>query len=84
MIILFITYINNNRVMISKLERIREELIKENLDGIIINHEDCHGSEYLAKSDEQLEFVSNFSGSNGVCLISLEEAILWTDSRYYL
>ena len=71
-------------MMMSKLERIREELKKDKLDGIIINHEDCHGSEYLAKSDEGIEFVSNFSGSNGVCFISIDEAILWTDSRYYI
>ena len=68
----------------SKLQRIREELAQQKIDGLIITHEDSHGSEYLAESDERVNFVSNFSGSNGVCFVSQSEAVLWTDSRYYI
>ena len=57
---------------------------KETVDCLLINHEDAHGSEYLAKIDERIEYISNFSGSNGLCLVTMKEAFLWTDSRYFL
>ncbi len=31
-----------------------------------------------------MQFISGFSGSNAVALISQEEALLWTDGRYFL
>jgi len=59
-------------------------LKQKQLDGVIIPHADCHQSEYLAAKDEIIQFISGFSGSNGICLVTSKEAILWTDSRYYL
>jgi Xaa-Pro aminopeptidase len=41
-------------------------------------------SEYLQEGDERLGFISGFTGSNGVALISPSEALVWTDSRYFL
>jgi Xaa-Pro aminopeptidase len=29
-------------------------------------------------------FISGFTGSNGIALISQNEALVWTDSRYFL
>lgn len=31
-----------------------------------------------------MTFISGFSGSNGVAVVTLNSAALWTDSRYYL
>lgn len=49
-------------------------------------------SEYVAKCDERIEYLSGFSGSNGICLVTQEDeaneanelALMWTDGRYYL
>lgn len=41
-------------------------------------------SEYLGAADERLAYVSGFTGSSGLALISEKEALVWTDSRYYL
>lgn len=49
-------------------------------------------SEYVAKCDERIEFLSGFSGSNGICLVTQEDeadaakelALMWTDGRYFL
>lgn len=57
---------------------------EEGLEMLVINHQDCHGSEYLAPVDERIAYISHFEGSNGLCVVSEEEALLWTDSRYYL
>jgi Xaa-Pro aminopeptidase len=38
----------------------------------------------LAPCDERIKFISGFSGSNAICVITQEAALCWTDSRYYL
>jgi Xaa-Pro aminopeptidase len=45
---------------------------------------DSHQSEYLAPCDERIAFISGFNGSNGICLVTEEDALMWTDGRYYL
>lgn len=45
---------------------------------------DAHQSEYLAPGDERIAFISGFTGSNGLCLVTDEQALMWTDGRYYL
>jgi Xaa-Pro aminopeptidase len=41
-------------------------------------------SEYIAERDERIKFISGFSGSAGICLITHEIAFMWTDGRYWL
>ena len=41
-------------------------------------------SEYLCPCDERVAFISGFTGSNALALISQDEALLWTDGRYFL
>lgn len=45
---------------------------------------DAHNSEYIAECDERIEFISGFSGSNGICVVTNDQALMWTDGRYYL
>ena len=37
-----------------------------------------------SECDERIKFISGFSGSNGLALITEQEAYLWTDGRYYI
>ena len=41
-------------------------------------------SEYLSACDERIEFISGFSGLNGVCVVTQEHALMWTDGRYFI
>ena len=34
--------------------------------------------------DERRAWISNFTGSAGDAVVTLNEAALWTDSRYYI
>jgi len=54
------------------------------IDCFICFHGDNHNSEYLAPCDERIKFISGFSGSNGICVTTQEDAKMWTDGRYYL
>ncbi len=38
----------------------------------------------MSENDERVSYISNFKGSNAICLITHSEALLWTDGRYYI
>ncbi|KAF8012463.1 hypothetical protein BT93_I0586 [Corymbia citriodora subsp. variegata] len=54
------------------------------LDALVVPSEDYHQSEYVSSRDKRREFVSGFTGSAGLALITMNEALLWTDGRYFL
>ncbi|PIN08888.1 Xaa-Pro aminopeptidase [Handroanthus impetiginosus] len=54
------------------------------LDALVVPSEDYHQSEYVSARDARREFVSGFTGSAGLALITANEALLWTDGRYFL
>lgn len=66
------------------LELLREELKAENLDAIIIPSTSPHQSEYLPKHYNSREFISGFTGSAGMVVVTLTRAALWTDGRYFI
>lgn len=45
---------------------------------------DFHGSEYVGDYFKTREFISGFTGSAGTVVVTLKEAALWTDGRYFL
>ena len=67
-----------------KLSIIRELMKERGYDAYIIPHGDQHNNEYIAESDERIKFISNFSGSYGLGLVTKEEALMWTDARYFI
>ncbi|XP_058228581.1 aminopeptidase P1 [Rhododendron vialii] len=54
------------------------------LDALVVPSEDYHQSEYVSERDKRRQFVSGFSGSAGLALVTTKEALLWTDGRYFL
>lgn len=69
---------------LQKLCAIRELMFQNNVDYYIVPHSDQHMSEYTAKCDERINFISGFSGSAGTVVIGIRNAYLWTDGRYHL
>lgn len=51
--------------------------------GLVIPSEDSHSSEYIAACDARRAFISNFTGSAGCAVVTLEKAVLATDGRYF-
>ena len=59
--------------------------MKENhLDAYLIPSSDPHQSEYVAPHWECRKWISGFTGSAGLVIITADHAGLWTDSRYFL
>ena len=54
------------------------------IDFYIIPSKDPHGSEYLPDFYKEREFVTGFTGSQGTAVITIDEAYLWTDGRYFI
>lgn len=74
-----------------RLDGLRKQMRKHNIGVYIIPSEDEHHSEETALSDRRREFISGFTGSAGVAIVTLTdpdtllgEAILSTDGRYFL
>ena len=64
-----------------KLHILRTLMKERGYDAYIIPHGDCHDNEYIAESDERIKFISNFSGSNGLGLVTQDVALMWTDGK---
>ena len=67
-----------------KLTLMRILMKDKGFDAYIIPHGDQHNNEYIAEADERIKFISNFSGSNGMGLVTKDVALMWTDGRYYI
>jgi Xaa-Pro aminopeptidase len=67
-----------------KILALREKMLQQNLEASVCFHMDAHNSEYIAPCDERIKFISGFSGSNGLTVVTKDDARMWTDSRYYI
>ncbi|KAJ3150312.1 hypothetical protein HK101_001967 [Irineochytrium annulatum] len=67
-----------------RLTKLRGEMRKRDLAAYIVPSEDAHQSEYIAGCDARRAFISGFTGSAGLAVVTLDSAALWTDGRYFL
>ena len=67
-----------------RIELLRGEMMKNDIDYYLILSSDYHDSEYVDGYFKEREYMSGFTGSAGSIVISLTEAALWTDGRYFL
>jgi Xaa-Pro aminopeptidase len=67
-----------------KLKDLRTELENRNVKAVIIPSNDPHFSEYPAKCWKYRKWISGFSGSAGTLTVTLDDAALWVDSRYFI
>ena len=67
-----------------KLAALREKMTAYKMDMYLIGSEDFHGSEYVGEHFKARAYITGFTGSAGTAVITLDEAGLWTDGRYFL
>ncbi|MBR5087279.1 MAG: aminopeptidase P family protein [Muribaculaceae bacterium] len=70
--------------MNNNLEALREYMRSKGVDAVIIPGTDPHQSEYVNDHWKFRDWLSGFTGSNGTAVVTLNNASLWTDSRYFL
>ncbi|RWS28994.1 aminopeptidase-like protein, partial [Leptotrombidium deliense] len=78
--------IKNTGQLLKKLRDLMKNsnYVSEAIQAYIIPSFDAHQSEYISNSDRRLAFISGFTGSAGTVVITLDDAALWTDGRYFL
>ena len=67
-----------------RIEKIRDLMKEKNIYAYIVPSSDYHQSEYVGDYFKSREFMSGFTGSSGTLIISMDEAGLWTDGRYFI
>ncbi|MDO4187082.1 MAG: aminopeptidase P family protein [Bacteroidales bacterium] len=73
-----------NSIIKLRLLTLRLWMRVNKMQAFIIPSTDPHMSEYVAPHWQSREWISGFTGSAGTVVVTLEEAALWTDSRYFL
>ena len=68
----------------NKIEKLRLFLKENNLSGIVIPSNDPHFSEYIASYWKTRPYISDFTGTAGTAVVTLESAAVWVDSRYFI
>ena len=67
-----------------RIEALRSAMIAEGLAAYVVPGNDPHASEYMAAHWCEMQWLSGFNGESGTMVVTLDRALLWTDSRYYL
>lgn len=67
-----------------RIKALREVMRTEHIDAFIFPSTDPHNGEYVPDHWKNREFISGFDGSAGTAVVTLSEAALWTDSRYFI
>lgn len=67
-----------------RIERLREQMKNVGVHAYYISGTDPHQSEYLPTYWQSRPFISGFTGSAGLVVVTMEKAALWTDSRYFI
>ncbi|NOD77723.1 aminopeptidase P family protein [Ruegeria sp. HKCCD4332] len=61
---------------------LRAEMKARQLDAFILPRYDAHQAEYVAPHDERLAYVTGFTGSAGLAIITMDTVALFVDGRY--
>lgn len=67
-----------------RLKALRDLMRERHIDIYMIPTADFHESEYVGSYFKCRSFMSGFTGSAGVLTVTLSEAGLWTDGRYFI
>ncbi len=67
-----------------KIESLLAAMRANGLSAYVVPGNDPHASEYMASHWCEMQWLSGFNGESGTVVVTLDKALLWTDSRYYL
>lgn len=67
-----------------RIEALRAEMQKRNIDMYIVPTSDFHESEYVGDHFKARKYITGFTGSAGTAVITKDAAGLWADGRYFI
>lgn len=73
---------NDFRETKSRVARLRARLEADGFAGVIVPRFDPYQGEVVAEHDKRLGYISGFTGSAGIALVTSDRAVLFVDGRY--
>ena len=73
-----------NHIADERINKLRELMKERHIDAYIVPTADFHESEYVGTYFESRIFLTGFTGSAGTAVVTMEEAALWVDGRYFV
>ena len=67
-----------------RLRLLRERMKESGVTVYVIPSSDCHESEYVCGHYRARAYITGFTGSAGTAIVTLQDAGLWTDGRYFI
>ncbi|MBP2114411.1 aminopeptidase P family protein [Paenibacillus silagei] len=67
-----------------KVHKLREWMAERGIAACVVLSGDAHISEYEGEHWKSRRWITGFTGSAGTAVITLTDAGLWTDGRYYI
>lgn len=78
---------NQNRYSMERTQRLdllRKVLAGDDISAMIIPSTDPHFGEYIPARYKVLEWLSGFTGEAATLVVTMKEAALWVDSRFFI
>jgi Xaa-Pro aminopeptidase len=75
--------LNKTEKYAERLQLLRDKMREANISVFIVPTDDPHMSEYTADYYNRREYISGFTGSAGVAVVTMDDAYLFTDGRYH-
>ena len=67
-----------------RLSALRGLMKEQGLTAYVVPGNDPHASEYMASHWCEMQWLSGFNGESGTVVVTMDRALLWTDSGYSL
>ncbi len=71
-------------VINERISALRQEMKNKGIDVYIIPSADPHQSEYVPERWKARAWITGFTGSAGIAVVTQEKALLWADGRYHI
>ena len=66
----------------AKIKSVRNLMSKYKIGAYLIPRADCFQGEFISENDNRLRWLTNFSGSAGLCIVTMKTIALFVDGRY--
>ncbi|MEL6355496.1 MAG: aminopeptidase P family N-terminal domain-containing protein, partial [Bacteroidota bacterium] len=67
-----------------RITALRQAMDAKGIDAYLVKDVDPHQSEYVATYWQSRTWLCGFDGSAGTLVVTKDQALLWTDSRYFI
>ena len=72
------------KIFKERIDALRRCLSQQGLSAIVIPSNDPHFGEYVPDYYKTIEWLTGFTGESATLVVTLDDAALWLDSRFFV